>query len=136
MFFPRGTSRGAHGAKFMKVKLSDHFRYGTLLKFVFPSICMMVFTSIYGVVDGLFVSNFAGKTPFAAINLIMPFLMIMGAVGFMLGAGGARLFRARSARATTKKPARIFRFLRRLRFFRALRLPSWANLRCPGVARL
>ena len=73
----------------MQVKLSDHFHYRTLLKFVFPSVCMMVFTSIYGVVDGLFVSNFAGKTPFAAINLIMPFLMIMGAVGFMLGAGGS-----------------------------------------------
>lgn len=73
----------------MKIKLSDHFTYGRLLRFVFPSIAMMVFTSIYGVVDGLFVSNYVGKTPFAAVNLIMPFLMIMGAVGFMFGTGGS-----------------------------------------------
>ena len=62
----------------MKIKLSDHFTYSKLLRFVFPSIIMMVFTSIYGVVDGLFVSNFAGKTAFASINLVMPFVMILG----------------------------------------------------------
>ena len=73
----------------MKIRLSDHFTYARLLRFVFPSIVMMVFTSIYGVVDGLFVSNYVGKTPFAAVNLIMPFLMIMGAVGFMFGTGGS-----------------------------------------------
>lgn len=73
----------------MKIHLSDHFTYKRLLRFVFPSIVMMVFTSIYGVVDGLFVSNYVGKTPFAAVNLIMPFLMIMGAVGFMFGTGGS-----------------------------------------------
>ncbi|MBQ7356629.1 MAG: MATE family efflux transporter [Clostridia bacterium] len=69
--------------------LSDHFGYGGLLKFILPSVVMMVFTSIYGVVDGLFVSNFVGKTAFAAINLIMPLLIILGAVGFMLGTGGS-----------------------------------------------
>ena len=73
----------------MKIQLSDHFTYSRLLRFVFPSIIMMIFTSIYGVVDGLFVSNYVGKTPFAAVNLIMPFLMIMGAVGFMFGTGGS-----------------------------------------------
>ena len=61
-----------------KIQLSDHFTYRRLLRFVLPSIVMMIFTSIYGVVDGLFVSNFVGKTPFAAVNLIMPFLMMLG----------------------------------------------------------
>ena len=72
----------------MKIKLSDHFTYSKLLRFVFPSIIMMVFTSIYGVVEGLFVSNFAGKTAFASINLVMPFVMILGGIGFMIGTGG------------------------------------------------
>ena len=77
--------------KKMEIKLSDHFTYKKLLRFVLPSIVMMVFTSIYCVVDGLFVSNFVGKTPFAAINLIMPFVMIFGGVGFMFGTGGSAL---------------------------------------------
>ena len=75
----------------MHISLSDHFNYRKLLRFTFPSIIMMVFTSIYGVVDGLFVSNFVGKTPFAAINLIWPFLQILGCAGFMLGTGGSAL---------------------------------------------
>lgn len=73
------------------IRLSDHFSYSKLLRFTLPSICMMVFTSIYGVVDGLFVSNFAGKTAFAAINLVMPFIMILGGMGFMIGTGGTAL---------------------------------------------
>ena len=73
------------------IRLSDHFSYSKLLRFTLPSICMMVFTSIYGVVDGLFVSNFAGKTSFAAINLVMPFIMILGGMGFMIGTGGTAL---------------------------------------------
>lgn len=75
----------------MKIQLSDHFTVGRLLRFVFPSILMMIFTSIYGVVDGLFVSNFVGKTSFAAVNLIMPVLMGLGALGFMIGTGGSAL---------------------------------------------
>ena len=75
----------------MKIQLSNHFTYKKLFRFVLPSIVMMVFTSIYGVVDGLFVSNFVGKTPFAAINLIMPFIMILGGIGFMIGTGGSAL---------------------------------------------
>ncbi len=75
----------------MSIQLSDHFTYKKLLRFVIPSIVMMVFTSIYGVVDGLFVSNFVGKTPFASINLIMPFIMILGGMGFMIGTGGTAL---------------------------------------------
>lgn len=73
------------------ISISDHFTYKKLFQFCLPSILMMIFTSIYGVVDGLFVSNFAGKTAFAAINLIMPVLMILGALGFMVGAGGSAL---------------------------------------------
>ena len=75
----------------MNIQLSDHFSYKKLIRFVLPSIGMMIFTSIYGVVDGLFVSNFVGKTAFAAINLVIPFTMILGAVGFMLGTGGNAL---------------------------------------------
>lgn len=75
----------------MNIQLSDHFTCKKLLRFTLPSIVMMIFTSIYGVVDGFFVSNFVGKTPFAAVNLIMPFLMILGAVGFMFGTGGGAL---------------------------------------------
>ena len=70
---------------FMKIQLSEHFTYKKLLQFVFPSIIMMIFTSIYSVVDGLFVSNFVGKSAFAAVNLIMPFLMGISALGFMIG---------------------------------------------------
>lgn len=75
----------------MKTQLSDHFNYKKLLLFTFPSIIMMVFTSIYSVVDGFFVSNFVGKTSFAAVNFIMPVLMILGSIGFMFGAGGSAL---------------------------------------------
>lgn len=75
----------------MRVQLSDHFTYPKLLRFALSPIIMMVFTSVYGVVDGLFVSNFVGKVPFAAINLIMPFPMILGGLGFMIGTGGSAL---------------------------------------------
>ena len=75
----------------MKIQLSDHFTYKKLFRFTLPSVIMMIFTSIYGVVDGYFVSNYVGKTPFAAINLIYPFIMVLGAFGFMFGAGGSAL---------------------------------------------
>lgn len=75
----------------MKIHLFDHFTYKKLLRFTLPSIAMMVFTSIYGVVDGYFVSNYVGKTPFAALNYIYPFLMILGSFGFMFGTGGSAL---------------------------------------------
>ena len=75
----------------MSIRLSDHFSYGRLLRFSLPSILMMVFTSIYGVVDGYFISNYVGKTPFAAVNFIMPFLMLLGGLGFMVGSGGSAL---------------------------------------------
>lgn len=75
----------------MRIQLSDHFTYKNILRFSFPPIVMMVFTSIYGVIDGLFVSNFVGKVPFAAVNLVMPFIMILGGFGFMIGTGGSAL---------------------------------------------
>ena len=75
----------------MRIQLSDHFTYSRLLRFVFPSIMMMIFTSIYSVVDGLFVSNLVGKTPFAAVNLIWPYVMGLAALGFMIGSGGTAL---------------------------------------------
>lgn len=75
----------------MNIQLSDQFNYKKLLRFTLPTIVMMIFTSIYGVVDGLFVSNFVGKTAFAGVNLIMPFLMALGALGFMIGTGGSAL---------------------------------------------
>jgi len=75
----------------MTIQLSEHFTYHKLFRFCLPPIIMMIFTSIYSVIDGLFVSNFVGKTPFAALNLVYPFLMILGGVGFMIGTGGSAL---------------------------------------------
>ena len=95
----------------MKIQLSDHFTYGRLLHFALPSIIMMIFTSIYGVVDGIFVSNFAGKTPFAAINLIMPYLMVFGVVGFMVGTGGTALIAKTLGMGDRKKANEIFSML-------------------------
>ncbi len=90
------------------IKLSDHFSFGKLIKFVFPTVIMMIFTSIYSVVDGFFVSNFAGKTSFAAINLIMPVLMIIGAIGFMFGAGGSALVAKTLGEKNREKANKIF----------------------------
>ena len=91
-----------------QIQLSDHFTYQKLLRFVLPSIVMMVFTSIYGVVDGLFVSNFAGKTPFAAINLVMPFVMVLGGIGFMIGTGGTALVSKVLGEGEPEKAKRYF----------------------------
>ena len=97
----------------MDTKLAQHFTYGKLLKFVFPSIVMMVFTSIYCVVDGLFVSNFVGKTAFASINLIMPFIMGLTALGFMMGTGGSAIVAKTLGEGKPEKSQRIF-FINRL----------------------
>lgn len=94
-----------------EIQLSDHFGYGRLLRFTMPSILMMIFTSIYGVVDGFFVSNFVGKTPFAAVNFIMPFLMVVGALGFMFGAGGSALIAKTMGEGNRKKAQEIFSLL-------------------------
>ena len=95
----------------MNISLSEHFDYGKLLRFTMPSIVMMIFTSIYSVVDGIFVSNFAGKTPFAAINLIMPYIMVLGTVGFMMGTGGTALISKTLGMGDKKKANEIFSLL-------------------------
>lgn len=93
------------------IRLSDHFTYGKLLRFTFPSMVMLVFTSLYGVVDGFFVSNFVGKTPFAAVNFIMPFLIILGCVGFLFGTGGGALIAKTIGEGKSKKANEIFSLL-------------------------
>lgn len=91
-----------------KIQLSDHFTYGKLFRFTLPSIAMMIFTSIYSVVDGFFISNFAGKTAFAALNLIWPFLMILGGMGFMIGTGGTALVSRHLGAGDREKANRYF----------------------------
>ena len=95
----------------MKIRLSEHFTYKKLLKFVFPSIIMMIFTSIYGVVDGLFVSNYVGEIPFSAVNLVMPLLMVFGGIGFMIGTGGTALVAKTFGEGNDKKANEIFTML-------------------------
>ena len=95
----------------MNIQLSEHFTYNKLLRFVFPSVIMMIFTSVYGVVDGLFVSNYVGKEAFSAVNIIMPFLMILGTVGFMLGAGGSAVVSQTLGEGDNKKANQYFSML-------------------------
>ena len=96
---------------FMRIQLSEHFTYRKLLRFTLPSVIMMVCTSIYCVVDGVFVSNFVGSDAFAAVNLIMPFLMVLGAVGFMLGTGGSALVAYTLGADNEKRANEIFSLL-------------------------
>lgn len=95
----------------MKIQLSDHFSYGRLLRFVLPSVIMMIFTSVYTMVDGLFVSNFVGITPFAALNLIFPFVQLLGCVGFMFSSGGSALVSATLGMKQKEKANEIFSML-------------------------
>ena len=92
----------------MNIQLSDHFNYRKLLRFTLPSIIMLVFTSVYGVVDGFFVSNFVGKTPFTAVNFIMPFLMILGSCGFMFGTGGGALIAKTMGEGNINRARQLF----------------------------
>ncbi len=94
-----------------EIKLSDHFGYRQLLRFTMPAILMMIVTSVYGVVDGFFVSNYVGKTPFAAVNFIMPFLMVVGALGFMFGTGGSALIAKTMGEGDREKAQDIFSLL-------------------------
>lgn len=95
----------------MAVQLSDHFTYKKLIRFVFPSIVMMIFTSIYGVVDGFFVSNYVGEEAFEAVNFIMPFIMLPGTAGFMLGTGGSALIAGKLGEGDSEKANRYFSML-------------------------
>ncbi len=92
----------------MKIQISEHFTYKKLLLFTLPSIVMMIFTSIYSVVDGFFVSNYVGKTPFTAVNFITPFLMIIGAIGFMFGTGGSALISKTMGEGDKNKANQLF----------------------------
>lgn len=75
----------------MAIGLSEHFNYKKLIRFTIPTISMMLFTSIYGIIDGFFISNYVGSDAFTAVNIIFPAIMIIGSVGFMIGAGGGAL---------------------------------------------
>ena len=90
------------------IQLSDHFTYSRLLRFVLPCIGTMLFTSIYGIVDGLCVSNFVGKTAFAAVNLIMPLPQLLATIGFMLGTGGSAIVGITLGEGDQKKADRYF----------------------------
>ncbi|MDD5972271.1 MAG: MATE family efflux transporter [Spirochaetales bacterium] len=92
----------------MQIKLSDHFSYPRLFRFTLPSICMMLFTSVYLVIDGFFVSNFIGKTALAAVNMIYPVIMIIGSIGFMLGTGGSALVAKTMGEGDDEKAKRLF----------------------------
>lgn len=117
------------------IRLSDHFSYGKLLRFTLPSICMMVFTSIYGVVDGLFVSNFVGKTPFAAVNLMMPFVMILGGMGFMIGTGGTALVSKLLGEGKKDEAHRTFSMLVLFTLLLGIVLSAVGILTVPAVSR-
>ncbi len=120
----------------MTNEFSGSFKVRRLLKYALPSIIMMVFTSIYGVVDGFFVSNFAGKTPFAAVNLIMPFLMILGCVGFMFGTGGSALIAKTLGQGDSKKANEIFTFIVVACFVSGIILAAVGFITLPTVAKL
>ena len=95
----------------MKIGISDTFTYKKLIMFTIPSILMMIITSIYGVVDGVFVSNFVGKGAFSSLNLIMPFIMMFGAFGFMLGTGGCALVAKSIGEGKKKEADEVFSML-------------------------
>ncbi len=120
----------------MQIQLSDHFDTKRMLRFTLPSIIMMVFTSIYGVVDGFFVSNFAGKTEFAAVNFVYPVIMVLGAVGFMFGTGGSALVAVTLGLGDNEKAKRIFSMLVYISFAvgAVIAIASWFLL--PTVASL
>ena len=120
----------------MKIQLSDHFTYRKLFRFVLPSIVMMVFTSIYGVIDGLFVSNFVGKNAFAAVNLIMPFIMILGSVGFMIGTGGTALVSMTMGTGDGEKANKYFSMLVAFTIVCGIVLSTLGVIFTPQVARV
>ncbi len=120
----------------MQIRLSDHFDYARLLRFTLPSVIMMIFTSIYGVVDGLFVSNFVGKIPFAALNFIYPFIMVLGTLGFMFGAGGSALVGKTLGEGDGAGANRIFSFIVWLSVLVGIALGTAGYLMISSVAEL
>ena len=120
----------------MKIQLSEHFTYNKLLRFVFPSIVMMIFTSIYSVVDGLFVSNFAGKTALAAINLVFPVLMGLSALGFMIGTGGSAIVAKTLGEGEKEKANEYFSMLVYVTAIGGILLSILGTLMIPEIARM
>ena len=120
----------------MKIQLSDHFTYKRLLRFTFPSIVMMLFTSIYSVVDGLFISNIVGETAFAAINLIFPYCMVFSALGSLFGVGGSALVAMVKGQGNDEKGNRIFSMLVWVMIVLGFILMGIAQLFLPAAARL
>ena len=98
-------------SKSNQIQLSDHFTTGRLLKFTASPIIMMIFTSIYTIVDGFFVSNCAGKTAFTALNLIYPYIQMLGCLGFMIGTGGSALVAMTLGMGDEKRANRLFSML-------------------------
>ena len=119
-----------------RIKLSEHFNYSRLFRFVLPSIVMMVFISVYGIVDGFFVANFAGELQFAALNLIFPLIMILGSVGFMLGTGGNAVVSKALGEGNTEKANRIFSMLVYVTLVFGVLLAVVGVLIAPFMARL
>ena len=117
-----------------RIKLSDHFTYRRLARFVLPSIAMMVFTSIYVIVDGLFLSNFVGTTAFAAVNLVFPFMMLMSAIGFMIGTGGSALVAMQLGEGRSELAKQTFSMLIGLLFVFALSVSILAAIFMPQIA--
>lgn len=120
----------------MKIQLSEHFTYPKLLRFVFPSIVMMIFTSIYSVVDGLFVSNFAGKTALASINLVFPVLMGLSALGFMIGTGGSAIVAKTLGEGEKEKANEYFSMLVYVTAIGGILLSMLGALMIPEIARI
>ncbi len=120
----------------MNIQLSEHFDYKKLMRFTFPSIIMLIFTSIYGVVDGFFVSNMVGKTPFAAVNFIMPFLMILSSLGFMFGTGGSALIAKTMGEGGTEKANRQFSLIVYVTVILSVVLAGVSFVFLPQIAKL
>ena len=118
------------------IQLSDHFTYGRLFRFTIPSVASMIFASIYGVVDGFFVSNFVGKIPFAGLNIIMPFIMMLGAVGNMIGLGGSALIGKTLGEGNREKANNLFSFFIYFMAVAGVVLAVVGNIFLPDIAVL
>lgn len=120
----------------MKIELNEHFTYKKLIRFTLPSILMMIFTSIYGVVDGFFVSNYVGAEAFASVNLIMPVIIILSAVGFMIGTGGNALVAMTLGQHDEKRANEIFSMLIYILIFLGICLSIAMAVFMPKMARI
>lgn len=120
----------------MNIQLSDHFTTGRLLRFALPSIAMMIFMSFYGVVDGIFVSNFTGSTAFASLNLVWPYIMVLGGLGFMIGTGGSALVAYRMGQGEQRKANETFSLLILTAIFLGIALTVFGELTLRPVVRL